>query len=98
MAVHEGSSYIADIDVYELPKDRFSSFSGQVACEGEGLSTSSQIGRLMLPDGGILRVGSARFYFETGGVTFDLNIRSEVLMTEAPKKRKRRGERSDGMI
>jgi hypothetical protein len=73
MVVHEGSSYIANIDVYELPKDRFSFFSGQVACEGEGLSTSHEIGRLVLPDGGVLKVtsGSARFFAVAGGVTFD---------------------------
>jgi hypothetical protein len=71
--VHEGLSYITDITVYDSPGDSYGSFYGQVARQGEGFSVSDEIGRLVLSDGGVLKVtsGSARFFADAGGVRFE---------------------------
>lgn len=70
--VHEGKTE-TNIAVYDSPDSLFSSYNGQVASPDSGMRTSAEIGRLVLPDGGVLKLerGSARFYVETGGVTFD---------------------------
>lgn len=70
---HMGSSYLTDLTVFDDPGDSIRSFFAQVAMEGEVSTVGKEVGRLVLPDGGLIKVtsGSARFFAETGGVIFE---------------------------
>lgn len=70
---HTGSSYLTDLAVFDDPGDSIRSFFAQVAMDGEVSTVGKEVGRLVLPDGGLLKVtsGSARFFAETGGIVFE---------------------------
>lgn len=70
---HTGSSYLTDLAVFDDPDDSIRSFFAQVAMDGEVSTVGKEVGRLVLPDGGLLKVtsGSARFFADAGGIVYE---------------------------